>query len=318
MFNRGHFWRNVALIGLAHVVALIGLIRWNASANSPKPEPVMWVSGDSVDGGGSSARSAATAVAPSPVAVEPTATPFEISDEAPPILASTKSEIELPAATPTATATPAIKPAATPLFKTAPKPSPRPPRKPRPKPSPRPIPKPTPKPQPKKTLLAKASPRPSPAESDKEEDQEETAATPSTTSTEKIRATNDEIEQPGAATATNTSDSAGAGNGHGKGLAKTSELSAYSRMLHDRLYSEWDQPTTTVSSAAKISTLVRVRIEKDGRISHFEIVKPSGNVMIDESVEAIGKQVTQVDPLPPTLRRSGHYDVKINFELNSE
>ena len=108
------------------------------------------------------------------------------------------------------------------------------------------------------------------------------------------------------------------GNGHGKGVAKSSELAAYSRMLHDRLYSEWDQPTTTVSSAAKISTLVRVRIEKDGRISHFEIIKPSGNVMIDQSIEAIGKHVTQVDPLPASLRRSGHYDVKINFELNSE
>ena len=101
-------------------------------------------------------------------------------------------------------------------------------------------------------------------------------------------------------------------------MSKSSELAAYSRMLHDRLYSEWDQPTSTVSAATKISTLVRVRIEKDGTISKFEIIKPSGNVMIDESVGAIGKRVSQVDPLPPILRRSGHYDVKINFELNSE
>jgi TonB family protein len=101
-------------------------------------------------------------------------------------------------------------------------------------------------------------------------------------------------------------------------VAKTSELAAFGRMLHDRLYSEWVQPTTPVSSTGKISTLVRVRIEKDGTLSNFEIVKSSGNVMIDESVAAIGKHVSQVDPLPAGLRGSGHYDVKINFELNSE
>jgi TonB family protein len=101
-------------------------------------------------------------------------------------------------------------------------------------------------------------------------------------------------------------------------MAKSSELAAYSRMLHDRLYSGWTQPTTTVSSTAKISTVVRVRIENDGTISSFEISKPSGNVMIDDSVAAIGKRVTKVDPLPAAMRSSGHYDVKINFELNSE
>jgi TonB family protein len=95
-------------------------------------------------------------------------------------------------------------------------------------------------------------------------------------------------------------------------------LAAYGKMLHDRFYSEWTQPTTTVSSAAKISTLARVRIEKDGRVSAFEILKPSGNVLIDESVAAIGKHVREVDPLPRGIGSGGHYDVKINFELNSE
>jgi TonB family protein len=89
-------------------------------------------------------------------------------------------------------------------------------------------------------------------------------------------------------------------------------------MLHDRFYSGWNQPTTTVASTAKMSTVVQVRIEKDGRVSTFEIVKPSGNVMVDESVATIGKQVTHVDPPPVALRKGGHYDVKINFELNSD
>jgi hypothetical protein len=85
-----------------------------------------------------------------------------------------------------------------------------------------------------------------------------------------------------------------------------------------RFYSAWIQPTTTVASGAKISTLVKVRIEKDGRVSKFEIVKPSENVVVNESVAVIGKRVTQVDPPPAGLINGDHYDVKINFELNTD
>jgi len=89
-------------------------------------------------------------------------------------------------------------------------------------------------------------------------------------------------------------------------------------MLHDRFYGAWIQPTTNVASGNKISTLVQVRIEKDGRVSNFEIIKPSENVVVNESVAAIAKRVTQVDPLPAGLGTGDHYDLKINFELNSE
>ena len=89
-------------------------------------------------------------------------------------------------------------------------------------------------------------------------------------------------------------------------------------MLHDRFYSAWIQPTTNVASGTKISTLVKVRIEKDGRVSKFEIIKPSENVVVNESVATIAKRVTQVDPPPAGLGNGDHYDVNINFELNSE
>ena len=88
-------------------------------------------------------------------------------------------------------------------------------------------------------------------------------------------------------------------------------------MLHDRFYREWAQPTTVVASGAKISALAKIRIEKDGRISDFKIVRSSGNVVIDESVEAVGKKVTRVDALPAGVGNGGHYDVNINFALNS-
>jgi TonB family protein len=88
-------------------------------------------------------------------------------------------------------------------------------------------------------------------------------------------------------------------------------------MLHDRFYSAWIQPTTSVPSGSKISTLVKVRIEKDGRVSKFEIIKPSENVVVNESVAAIAKRVTEVDSPPVGLGNGNHYDVKINFELNT-
>ena len=89
-------------------------------------------------------------------------------------------------------------------------------------------------------------------------------------------------------------------------------------MLHDRFYSAWIQPTTNITSGSKISTLVKVRIEKDGRVSNFEIIKPSENVVVNESVAAIAKHVTQVDPLPAGFGAGDHYDVKINFELSPD
>jgi len=73
-----------------------------------------------------------------------------------------------------------------------------------------------------------------------------------------------------------------------------------------------------VSSGPKISPLVNIGIEKDARVSAFETIKRSGNVVVDESVAAVAKRVTEVDPLPAGLGGGGHYDVKINFELNSE
>lgn len=111
--------------------------------------------------------------------------------------------------------------------------------------------------------------------------------------------------------------SARKGGGAGGG-SSASEFGWYGNMLHDRFYSAWIQPTTNVASGTKISTLVKVRIEKDGRVSSFEIIKPSENLVVNESVAAIAKRVTQVDPPPAGLGNGDHYDVKINFELNTD
>ncbi|MFL6514509.1 MAG: TonB C-terminal domain-containing protein [Chthoniobacterales bacterium] len=331
MPNNGQFWRNAGLICLVHVIAIVGLVRWSGSASKPKPTDIVWMAGDATKDPGASSGYATTAAplsSPSPMSKEEADQDSNNHDDDDSLLlASAKSEIQLPIATPTPTptATPAPKPEAapvtTPLVKTSAKPSPRPPRKPRPKPTPRPTPKPTPKPRPH-SLFAKASPRPAPSvEPPPDSDAQHEIAKP-----EKADPAADQpaVEKSAEDTPANGADAGNqsggvsGGTGHGRGANHSSEFASYGRMLHDRFYSEWSQPTTSVASTAKMSTMVRVRIEKDGRVSRFEIVRPSGNVLVDESVEDMGKHVTQVDPPPASLRSGGHYDLKINFELNSD
>jgi hypothetical protein len=39
---------------------------------------------------------------------------------------------------------------------------------------------------------------------------------------------------------------------------------------------------------------------------------------VNESVAAVAKQISHVDSPPTGLIKGDHYDVKINFELNTE
>jgi TonB family protein len=175
--------------------------------------------------------------------------------------------------------------------------------------------------------MAKAMPKPSPkfnptpAQSDEKEEQ-----TPAEAEKEIAKA----VEKPWSIEKDSTSRkvmaapggngkgaSAGAGE-HAGGAGGESQFGWYGSMLHDRFYSEWVQPTTSLASGSKASALVKIRIEKDGRISSFEIIRPSGNSVVDDSITAAAKRVTQVDPLPAGLGNGEHYDVKINFELSAD
>lgn len=319
------FWRNVALIGAAHVLAIIGVVRWNAAAKASASPDVVWVTGDAAEMNAAPAAASRTEHATLPPNEDSAIPP----PEEPPaddqmLLASAKSEIQLPEPTPPLKPTPTVKPEPSPAVKVPPRPSPRPPKKPRPKPTARPTPKPTPKPKPRKMVLAEAAPKPTPKQSREEaddandvnhnEDQSADNESPGTSQGESL----DNQHEASAAHPGPSGTGPGGGPGTGKGAGKNSQLASYGRMLHDRFYSGWDQPTSSVQAATRISTMVRVRIEKDGRVSSFEVVRPSGNVLVDDSVAAIGKRVNHVDPLPPGLGSGGHYDVKINFELNSD
>jgi TonB family protein len=290
----GRFWGNVVLIALAHVALIAGLIRWSAAARaSSNPESIVWLGGQGVLSAGESQKEESPLPRQPSTDTESSESENDKAADEKPVVTNAKSEIELPTATPkpTATATPVPKPSATPALRA--------------KATPKPIPKTTPR----KTLMAKASPKPaakpksSPAKANAKSEKKDKI----------VLAKKDSAPQSGSG----QSESIGKA-GSASGGSSTSEFGWYGNMLHDRFYSGWIQPTTNVPSGAKISTLVNVRIEKDGRVSKFEIAKPSGNATVNESVAAVAKQISQVDPPPTGLIKGDHYDVKINFELNTE
>jgi TonB family protein len=323
------FWRNLALIGMAHIVLIGGLIRWSHETKPVPAQSVVWLNGGAGDGAAGPVEPPAlppktaslTTPEPEPETV-PTAPPEE---ENRPVVTSAPSEIQLPTPEPSATATPP-KPTPSPVAKASPKSTPKP--TPKTTPTPKSKSKPKLKQAPKKLMMAKATPKPSPkmkptpAESDanKERSHAEAEKQIAKTELEKGSATEKESTPKKAVTAqggNGKGTSPGAG-GHAGGSGGESQFGWYGSMLHDRFYSEWVQPTTSLASGSKASALVKIRIEKDGSVSSFEIIKASGNSVIDDSITAVAKRVTQVDPLPAGLGNGEHYDVKINFELSAD
>jgi len=289
----GRFWANVVLIALAHVAFIAGLIRWSVAARAPSnPESILWLGGGEDVSSDETEKEESPSPNQSPIATDSSDSEQDGTAKEKPVVTAAKSEIELPSATPkpTATATQA-KPSPTPASRA------------------KTTPKPVPKPAPKKTLVAKASPKPAtkpkpnPAKVNAKSEKKDKITL----------AKKDSVSQSGSGQSGSTGKAASAGGG-----SSASEFGWYGNMLHDRFYSAWIQPTTNVPSGSKISTLVNVRIEKDGRISKFEIAKPSGNATVNESVAAVAKQVSHVDPPPTGLIKGDHYEVKINFELNTE
>ncbi|PYM09789.1 MAG: hypothetical protein DMF15_04390 [Verrucomicrobia bacterium] len=274
------FWRNVTLIALVHAVALIALLRWAGASKIASAQEITWLN---------------TAVEASAAAditkIEETPTPEPEHAPSPPeenqsTSAPAKSEIQIPAATPHPTPTPSA--VAKPSLKPSPKPSPR----------------------------KKASPKPS-ATPEKKKSRATATPTKEKRNAQKLAETKGEPKRSESKLSQKTG---GSGTAAGKtgANANPANTSWYGNMLHDRFYREWAQPTTVVASGAKLSALAKIRIEKDGRISDFKIVRSSGNVVVDESVEAVGRKVTRVDALPAGIGNGGHYDVNINFALNSK
>ncbi|MEA3186677.1 MAG: hypothetical protein QOD99_507 [Chthoniobacter sp.] len=301
------FRRNFFLVAAIHLVAFVAIWFFTRAPRPVHRDRVTWL-----DGG--SAAQALQAQEP-----EEMATPDEVQTPAPD---TEKPEVERPKET---TPSEIVLPGATasPTPESSPTPSPAPTPKPTPKSTPKPTPKPSAKPSPKTT--PKAKPSASPKISPKSESSPKPKASP----------TSAKSPGPGAekkgdflATKGGTADKAGTaagsgggsrgGAGHAGGGNQESDFGWYHAMIHDRFYGRWDQPTSIISSSQKFVATVKIRIEKDGSISDVSLANPSGNVVMDESVMAAARRVTQIDPLPAGLGNGDHYEVKINFELSQQ
>jgi len=290
------FWRNVTLIALLHIALLSAVLRSSSLSNKAKAQSITWLSTASAESADSTELTAAQENSESSPESTPAAKspPAKIETEPAPVV---KSDIELPGVTPTVTP------------------------KPTPKPAPQPTRKPVPKSSPNKKAPAKTQITPV-----KKPDAD--AAKSVNAARKKKTVEEAQAKKTGASASAKPGEKsaktfAKAGNGGAGGRAagtdgNTSDFAWYGNMLHDRFYKEWVQPTTVVASGAKFSALAKIRIEKDGRISDFKIVRSSGNVVVDESIEAVAKRVTKVDSLPSGLTKADHYDVNIDFKLNPE
>ncbi len=308
------FWSNVTLIALAHVALVVGLIRWSRASSNASAQSVVWLNGGGGDGVVTEKKNP-TAPVKSLLPRKESKTE-SLKEQEPvedrPYLASAPSEIQLPTPKPSPKPIPSATPAR------SPKPSPTAKAK--------TTPKPTPKPTPKKIVLAKASPKPSPKlkptppENDQSDEERIVDSEKKKTELAKSESVESALSKKSVATQTGSGKgpAPGAGAGRAGGAGSESQFGWYGSMLHDRFYSEWVQPTTVPTAGAKNSVLVKLRIEKDGRVTSFEVVRPSGNSDLDESVKALANRVSRVEPLPDGLGKGDHYDVKINFELNSE
>src|SRR6266550_4338956 len=292
------FWANVGLIAFAHILVIVGLIRWSRESKNPSPQSVVWLNGGGGDGLVTEKKNLPAPLRSPLPRKESKTDPLKERqpDEARPYLASAPSDIQLP------TPRPSPKPAPTATPSRSPKPTPTAKAKTTPKPTPKTTSTATPARTPKKIVMAKASPKPSPtakstpekkeseqgdSEAEKKEIAKALAAKDDSTAKESK-------ESP--ATQTGSGKGTAPGDGSGRAGGAESQFGWYGSMLHDRFYSEWVQPTTLATAGSKNSVLVKLRIEKDGRVSSFEIVRPSGSSDLDESVKALANRVSRVEP----------------------
>ncbi len=316
------FWTNVGLIAFAHILVIVALIRWSRESKNASAQSVVWLNGGGGDGLVTEKKNLPAPMRSPLPRKESKTDPLKERqpDEARPYLASAPSDIQLP------TPRPSPKPAPTATPPSSPKPSPTAKAKTTPKPTPKPTSTASPARTPKKIVMAKASPKPSPTAKqtpEKKESEQGDSGAEKKEIAKALAAKDDSTvkeskESPATQTGSGKGTAPGNGSGRAGGAGPASQFGWYGSMLHDRFYSEWVQPTTLATTGSKNSVLVKLRIEKDGRVSSFEIIRPSGSSDLDESVKALANRVSRVEPLPDGLGKGDHYDVKINFELNSE
>jgi TonB family protein len=109
------------------------------------------------------------------------------------------------------------------------------------------------------------------------------------------------------------SASADGQSGAWNGVQETSEANAYFVLIRDIYYQAWNQPTLGVDK--KLAAILKIRVGKQGNILNTTLEQSSGNVILDNSIQAAARTVkTLGTPLPEVLGTQ-FADISIVFEF---
>ena len=299
--DRRDFRRTLGIVSGIHLFILVVFFVAAKFQRRSKVEQIVWLDGGMLGGGGIASAATVDTTPPPPTIPEPEPEPDpEPERVAPP--PPVPAELTVPKATPS----PETPKPATPKPAT-PKPATPKPATPKPVATAKPA---TPKPKPKTT----PKPQPSPAQAKATPDAEQ--AKPAETKDGSADAT----PKPGTPSA-NRGSAPGAAAGEGKGKGTTgkgpgagppSDFGEYAGHLRDKYYAVWIPPS--VPDAQSLVVTLKIRVKRDGTVLGQELVKSSGNSLMDGSVMAAAQQVTTIPPLPDGFGRGDVVDIPINFK----
>jgi TonB family protein len=104
----------------------------------------------------------------------------------------------------------------------------------------------------------------------------------------------------------------GLGSGTGSG-GSDSPVAWYYAMVKQIMYEAWQQPSGLANAGNPVAT-VTIRVKRDGTISDWQMMRPSGNTLMDDSVKRAVQAVKRLKPLPPQFIGPAQ-DITIQFEL---
>jgi len=306
--ERGGFRKSFLLVLVAHVAFVAAVWiggRWIFKTH--KPDQITWL-----DGGGETGSAALALPLPESSDTSPTVRPPGPDAEILPPLPQLPTDPDLPKPTDELALLPKATPTPTPRPRPTATPEPKPAATPQPKPAtPKPSPSATPKPKPKSAAL------PTPAKSVAKVAVPSAAAKPGPA---KITDSNAKPQGAGtgtgnAASGTGSATHAGTKGGAGAAGGMTAALQSYFAKVEPIIHREWKPPQTVVSSSREVEAHVRLRVAADGTVESLKLVKPTGNVEVDKSIEDALQRVKKLDRPPAELLKNGVLEASVEFVL---
>ena len=294
--EQGGFRKSFLVVLAAHVVLI--LIAWVCARlffKSHKPEQITWL-----DGGGE----IGSAALPLP----------ESGDTSPSVKAPDPEPQVLPPLPPDPLPAPKELGDLAMLKKTTPTPPPK-------RSTPKPKPKPTATPTPAKKTAKHSTPKPTATPSHAKNVAKVATPKPGAKpAAQKITDSNAKADGAGtgsrnAASGSGNATNAGTKGGPGAPDGSTAVLTAYFKKVEMQFHREWEQPLTVARSGHDVEAHVRLRAAADGTVESLKLVKPTGNLEVDQSIEQALQRVKKVDKPPAELLKNGVLDELVAFIL---